>query len=160
MKNSKPFRARALASLALAAALVVSVGCEGDGDNPYAAKLSGNASSSSASASSPSESSSSSPAATSADIVGTWALTGAGKTWYGHFAADGSWKITNDKAGHERRVYGTYTAKNGSFSGPMVNPGTGEGDIQGTYSGTSMELDFTEYWHTPHKVIRYNGTKQ
>ena len=40
-----------------------------------------------------------------------------------------------------------------------VNPGTGEGDIKGTYSGTSMSLDFTEYWHSPHKTVHYTGSK-
>ncbi len=145
----KTTRARGLAALALAAVLAA-FGCEGDGDNPYAAKMAGKKSA---------EESSDNTKPAKAGIVGTWALTGGGTTWYAHFRDDGSWGISDDAAGAKPRVHGTYTAADGAFSGPMVNPGTGEGNIKGTYSGTSMSLDFTEYWHSPHKTVHYTGSK-
>ena len=143
----KTTRARGLAALALAGVLAA-FGCEGDGDNPYAAKMAGKPSagkSSGNTASSASQDASTTNAAQDASatkpakagIVGTWALTGGGTTWYAHFRDDGSWGISDDAAGAKPRVHGTYTAADGAFSGPMVNPGTGEGDIKGTYSGTS-----------------------
>ena len=92
-------------------------------------------------------------------IVGTWSLSGSGKTWYITFSNDGSWLISDDKSGAKRRVYGTYSAKNGSFSGPMTNPGVGTGKISGTYSGNSISLDFTEYWHSPAKTVKYSGSR-
>lgn len=92
-------------------------------------------------------------------IVGTWSLSGDGKTWFITLSDNGSWFISDDKAGNARRVHGTYTAKNGSFSGPMTNPGVGTGKISGTYSGNSMSLDFTEYWHTPAKTVKYSGSR-
>ena len=154
---------RSLLLLSLVGALVA--GCEGDGDNPYAARLSGkDKDSGSAAAESPAASSSETPAAESGhtasnDIVGTWTLSGEGKTWYGTFSKNGSWIISDDKAGAKVRVYGTYSASHGSFSGPMTNPGVGTGKIAGTYSGNSMTLHFTEYWHTPAKTVTYSGTR-
>jgi len=93
------------------------------------------------------------------NIVGTWSLTGAGHTWYIHFAADRNWKITDDAAGHVRRVYGTYTLKGSSLRGPMNNPGTGTGEIAASFSGNRIDLDFIEHWHTPHKQVKYSGRK-
>ncbi len=154
---------RSILLLSLVGALVA--GCEGDGDNPYADKLSGkDKDSGSAAAESPAASSSETPAAESGytasnDIVGTWALTGEGKTWYGTFSKNGSWIISDDKAGAKVRVYGTYTAKGENFSGPMTNPGVGTGKIEGSYSENSMTLYFTEYWHTPAKTVHYKGTR-
>lgn len=93
-------------------------------------------------------------------IIGTWSLTdSAGFTWYIHFGADGSWRITDDEAGNERRVFGSYTTSGDSFSGDMRNPGVGTGRISGSTSGTSISLDFVEYWHTPEKHVAYSGDK-
>lgn len=94
-------------------------------------------------------------------IAGTWSLTDSdGATWYIHFNLDGSWKITNDAAGIENRVHGTYEFDGLDFNGSMVNPNVGEGRIEGRISGESITLDFVEYWHTPHKVVSYSGASQ
>ena len=153
------------ARLVLSCASFLSIGCEGDPDNPYADKLAGKGSSEEPAKESSSETTSESTQetetshATSSDIVGTWALTGSGKTWYGIFSKNGTWVIADDKAGSKVRVYGTYTASHGEFSGPMTNPGIGTGKIAGTYSGDSMTLYFTEYWHDPAKTVTYSGTR-
>lgn len=104
---------------------------------------------------------SSSPAKTvsNADIVGSWSLSNGDHTWYIHFANDGTWKITDDRQGTARRVYGTYTTDGTSFSGPMVNPGVGTGNISGKIDGDLISLDFVEDWHTPSKHVAYTGEK-
>lgn len=108
-----------------------------------------------------SDSSRSSSNETSTDLVGSWRLVAAdGSAWYAHFGGDGNWKITDDAEGAARRVYGTYTCNGSSFAGPMVNPGVGEGKIEGTLDTSStLSLDFIEYWHTPAKHVPYTGTK-
>ena len=96
----------------------------------------------------------------SSAIVGTWRLVSdTGSAWYAHFYKDGNWKISDDAEGNARRVYGTYTCKGVSFSGPMVNPGVGNGKIEGTFEDNSMTMDFIEYWHTPAKHVPYTGSK-
>lgn len=94
-------------------------------------------------------------------FVGTWALNGAdGKlAWYILFKADNSWLISDTADGSARRVFGTYVVKGNVASGPMVNPGTGEGEITATLSGATLSLDFVEFWHSPPKHIPYTGTK-
>lgn len=119
------------------------------------ATSSGSAGSSSSSFSSPS----SSTTASNADIVGTWSLSNGPNTWYIHFASDNTWKITDDQLGTVRRVYGTYTTDGNKFSGPMVNPGVGTGNISGNIDGDLISLDFVEYWHTPAKHVPYTGEK-
>ena len=97
----------------------------------------------------------------SSSLVGTWALSeGSTVSWYVIFESNGSWVIKDTPSAARNRVYGTYVSGNGSFSGPMENPGVGSGRISGTYSGNSMEFDFVEYWHTPHKTIHYKGSRQ
>ncbi len=94
-------------------------------------------------------------------FVGTWALrqgTGAVE-WYILFKADNSWLISDTPDGSAQRVYGTYTVEGNRAAGPMVNPGTGEGEIVATLSGETLALDFVEYWHNPYKHVLYNGTK-
>ena len=91
-------------------------------------------------------------------LVGTWSLTDAsGFTWFIHFGSDGNWKITNDKGGAERRVYGSYSSDGNSFSGSMKNPGVGDGRISGSFSDSDITLDFVEYWHSPEKHVAYQG---
>jgi len=93
-------------------------------------------------------------------FVGTWALTqGAGVSWYLIFNSDGSWLISDTADGSARRVYGTYTVDGNTAAGPMVNPGTGEGEIVASLDGDVLSLDFIEYWHTPYKHVPYTGTK-
>ena len=94
-------------------------------------------------------------------FVGTWALRqGNGATeWYILFKADNSWLISDTADGSAQRVYGTYVVEGNRAAGPMVNPGTGEGEIIATLSGANLALDFVEFWHDPHKHVLYNGTK-
>lgn len=126
------------------ASIVAFVGCEGGGD----------------SSSGPYGSASSSSSNVSGQIVGSWSLTNnEGATWYIHFKSDGTYRITDDAAGNDNHVYGTYSYSNGSFSGPMTNPGVGTGEIKGTISGDSITLDFIEHWHTPHKTVPHTGSK-
>lgn len=94
-------------------------------------------------------------------FVGTWALRegSSGVKWYILFKADNSWLISDTADGSARRVFGTYAVEGNRAAGPMVNPGTGEGEIIATLDGANLSLDFVEYWHDPHKHILYNGTK-
>ncbi len=96
----------------------------------------------------------------SSKFVGTWALTqGAGVSWYLIFNDDGSWLISDTADGSARRVYGTYAVDGNTASGPMVNPGTGVGEIVATIDGDVLALDFIEHWHNPYKHVAYTGTK-
>ena len=93
-------------------------------------------------------------------FVGTWALSqGGGTLWYIIFNSDNSWLISDTADGSARRVYGTYTVDGNTAAGPMVNPGTGTGEIVATLSGDTMNLDFVEYWHSPYKHVPYTGVK-
>ncbi len=96
---------------------------------------------------------------TNDDWVGTWSLSNGPHTWYIHFAHDGTWFISDDQLGAAKRVHGTYTTDGNTFSGPMVNPGTGTGSIAGHIDGDLISLDFVENWHTPPKHIAYTGVK-
>ena len=92
-------------------------------------------------------------------FVGTWALSqGGGTLWYIIFNSDNSWLISDTADGSARRVYGTYAVDGNRAAGPMVNPGTGEGEIAATLDGANLSLDFVEYWHDPHKHILSHGT--
>ena len=134
------------------ASVAAFVGCEGGGDSnsgPHGTAGSSNSSSSS-----------SSSVVTSGKILGSWTLTNnEGHTWYVHFKTDGTYKITDDSAGTDDHVFGNYNFSNDSFTGTMNNPGVGTGEIKGTISGTSIVLNFIEYWHTPHKTVVYKGSK-
>lgn len=128
--------------LLIAASVVLAAGCEHSSSGPH---------------------SSSTPAAsTSSDIVGTWKLVEGSSTsgWYAFFEAGGAWYIKDTLSSANKHVYGTYSAKKGSFSGSMVNPGVGTGEINGTYAGDTMTFNFVEHWHSPHKTIVYSGTRQ
>lgn len=96
-----------------------------------------------------------------AAFIGTWALRDAAGTltWYILFNADSTWLISDTSDGSARRVYGTYVVDGNVAAGPMVNPGTGEGEIVATLSGATLNLDFVEYWHDPYKHVPYTGTK-
>ena len=56
-------------------------------------------------------------------------------------------------------MFGTYVVEGNVAAGPMVNPGTGEGEIVATLSGATLNLDFVEFWHSPPKHVPYTGTK-
>ncbi len=99
------------------------------------------------------------PAKSAPGLVGTWELSGGTGTWYIHFGKDGTWRITDDRAGTKDHVYGSYTADDSSFQGDMTNPGVGTGSISGYYNGKSLALDFAENWHTPTKHVSYTGKK-
>ena len=94
-------------------------------------------------------------------FVGTWALRqGDGAVErYILFKSDNSWLISDTADGSAQRVYGTYVVEGNQAAGPMVNPGTGEGEIAATLDGENLSLDFVEYWHDPYKHVAYNGTK-
>ncbi len=95
-------------------------------------------------------------------IVGMWELVDSGgSSWYVTFSSDGTWKITDDRAGNALRVYGTYKVSGSEFSGDMENPGVGTGEIKGTISadGATMDFRFIEHWHSPYKEVVYTGTK-
>ena len=100
----------------------------------------------------------------SGSIAGTWKLTaiseGESGYWFVHFADDGSWQITDDAEGKERtRAKGDYTTSGDSFKGSMVNPGVGDGEIEGKVTNGAMTFDFIEHWHTPYKHNVYSGVK-
>ncbi len=100
----------------------------------------------------------------SSSIAGTWKLTaiseGESGYWFVHFADDGSWRITDDAEGKERtRAKGDYTTSGDSFKGSMVNPGVGDGEIEGKVTNGAMTFDFIEHWHSPYKHNVYSGEK-
>ena len=99
------------------------------------------------------------PAKSAPGLVGTWELTNGETTWYAHFGKDGSWRISDDRAGKQIHVYGSYSADDSSFQGNMTNPGVGTGSIAGYYNGRSLALDFAENWHSPTKHVSYTGRK-
>ena len=135
-----------LALLLLSLALFCS-GCEHDKE-PRSADAPANSSGSSGSA-----------ATTASGLIGTWELSGGGTTWYMHFRKDGSWSITDDRAGTKEQVHGSYTADDSSFKGDMTNPGVGTGSISGYYNGRSLALAFHQDWTTPPKSVSYTGRK-
>lgn len=97
-------------------------------------------------------------------FVGTWTLYD-GNTiqgspvWYVHFKEDQTFFISNNADGTGVRVFGTWTESDGALVGPFTNPRVGEGRVEATITSNVMHLDFIEYWHTPHKVIPYTGSK-
>ncbi len=96
----------------------------------------------------------------SAKFTGTWALsTGSGISWYIIFNDDGSFVISDNASGTARRCFGTYTVDGDVATGPMTNPGVGEGEIVATIDGDTLSLDFIEHWHNPYKHVPYTGTK-
>ena len=99
------------------------------------------------------------PAKSAPGLIGTWQLSGAGTVWYVHFLKDGTWRITDDRAGTKDHVYGTYTADDSSFQGNMTNPGVGTGSIAGYYNGKSLALDFVESRPRPARHAAYTATQ-
>lgn len=97
-------------------------------------------------------------------VTGTWALfsgaAGEGSpAWYIHFNNDSTYFISDNQDGSGVRVRGTYDQSGSSVTGPFTNPGVGNGRIEATVNGSSINLNFIEYWHTPNKVVPYAGTK-
>lgn len=97
-------------------------------------------------------------------FVGSWALYDGSAVqgtpaWYVHFRADGTFNITMNANGTGQKVLGTWTESDGQLVGPFTNPNVGEGRVEATITNGVMHLDFIEYWHTPHKVLPFTGTK-
>ena len=95
------------------------------------------------------------------NFVGTWKLTSTtdGASWYALFDKGGTWKIADNANGSGQRVYGSYSVSGSTLRGNMTNPGVGTGEISATISGGVMSFNFIEHWHTPHKTVRYKGSK-
>ncbi len=136
----KILRGFGVAALLLSAVMWVGMGCEGDGDSA------GNSTDNSA-------------------FVGTWAIydqtAGPGvRPWYVTFRADGTW-FFSDAAGGPPDDSGvkTYTVSNGRLVGAFTNPHAGDGHIEATITGNTMQLNFIEHWHDPYVVIPFSGTK-
>ena len=93
-------------------------------------------------------------------FTGTWALSqGAGTVWYIIFNDDGSWLISDTADGSAQRVFGTYAVDGNTAEGPMTNPGVGTGEIIAELDGSTLALDFVEFWHSPPKHVPYVGTQ-
>jgi hypothetical protein len=97
-------------------------------------------------------------------FVGAWALyegnaIQGSPTWYVHFREDKTFNITMNADGTGQKVFGTWTEADGALVGPFTNPRVGEGRVEATIANNVMHLDFIEYWHTPHKVVPYTGSK-
>lgn len=126
-----------VAALMVASAVTLSTGCDGGGDGGGGG---------------------------GSDVVGTWALY-PGSTiqgspvWYINFNKDKTYNITDNADGSGERVYGTYTQDGNTITGPFTNPGVGDGRIDATVTDGVMQLNFVEYWHSPHKVVPYAGNK-
>jgi hypothetical protein len=99
----------------------------------------------------------------SSGFVGHWVIldqTFAGaQPWYVHFRDDGTWNFSDNADGSEPSGTYGYTIEGSTLVGPFENPGVGEGRIEATVDGDRIRIDFIEYWHTPHKVVPYAGTR-
>ena len=95
-----------------------------------------------------------------ARFVGTWELTSGqdGSNMYIIFSADGSF-VMKDTLSGSVHMRGTYTVSGSTASGPLTNPGVGDGEIVATVDGDAMALDFIEHWHNPYKHNLYTGSK-
>ena len=105
------------------------------------------------------ESSGGSSGGSSKKVVGTWWISNGNHGWYITFNKDKSWQISDDAAGNERRVYGTYKVNGKTVRGPRTNPGVGTGEIVATVIEDTIALDFIEHWHTPYKTVHYSGNR-
>jgi hypothetical protein len=100
-------------------------------------------------------------------VVGTWAVTegttpsaATATTWW-EFRSDGTFTYFNDAALTSEHLSGTYVQDGNRFFGPFVNPGVGNGDIDGTLSddGQTFQMNFIEHWHSPSKVVPQAGAR-
>lgn len=156
-------------ALPLMAVVILGTGCENDGasgggGHRGGASFAGEDIVRSPAYSASSDNGDSDDNATASGFVGTWALyegTSAQgtPTWYAHFQSDGTFFISNESDGGGVRVTGTYTVSGSNLVGPFTNKGTGDGRVEATLDGGVLQLDFIEYWHSPHKVIHYAGKK-
>ena len=94
------------------------------------------------------------------DFVGSWALTHAtdGSAMFIDFNSDGTF-VMKDCAECGPHMTGTYTVDGDTASGPLENPGVGEGEIVAELDGENLILDFIEHWHNPYKHVPYTGSK-
>jgi hypothetical protein len=96
------------------------------------------------------------------DLAGTWLITKEGTAAYWIFKDDGTFQKNraDEPAGGAVHFVGTYSTSGSSFSGEFTNPGVGDGEIDGTVSGDSLTMNFTEFWHSPPKVVPCTGVRQ
>jgi hypothetical protein len=134
---------RLSAALALVGVLCCGTGCESDGKSDSGSKF-----------------------------HGSWALYPTGTLslyrgfaardtpyWYVHFKPDKTFFISNEPNGDGVRVTGTYSISGSALAGPFTTPVGGQGRVEATINNGVIELDFIEYWHSPHKVLPFSGTK-
>lgn len=95
-----------------------------------------------------------------ARFVGTWELTSGqdGSSMYILFDANGTF-VMKDTLSGPVHMRGTYTVSGSTATGPLTNPGVGDGEIVATVDGDAMALDFIEHWHDPYKHNLYTGSK-
>jgi hypothetical protein len=80
--------------------------------------------------------------------------------WYVVFSNDGSWYFsTSPNGGPDGSGMKTYFIDGDTLIGGFTNPNAGDGRIEAKVSGNEITIDFIEYWHTPHKVVPYAGTR-
>ena len=100
-------------------------------------------------------------------VVGTWAVTeGTSVTpetatsWW-VFYSDGNFTYFNNPELTSVHLTGTYTADGSTFAGSFVNPGVGDGNIDGVVSddGKTFQMDFIEHWHDPSKHVPLAGVR-
>lgn len=94
------------------------------------------------------------------DFVGSWALTHSvdGSAMFIDFNEDGTF-VMKDCVDCGAHMTGTYTVDGKTASGPLENPGVGEGEIVAELDGDALTLDFIEHWHNPYKHVPYTGSK-
>lgn len=95
------------------------------------------------------------------NIVGTWLITKEGTAAYWIFKEDGTFQKNRagEPIGGAVHFVGTYSTSGSSFSGEFTNEGVGSGEIKGSVSGDSLTMDFTEFWHSPPKVVPCIGDR-
>ena len=76
-----------------------------------------------------------------------------------HFKSDGTWFFSDNADGSGPSATYTYTVTDGKLVGSFTNPGVGDGQIEATVTGDTLALTFIEFWHDPHKVVPYAGTR-
>ena len=100
-------------------------------------------------------------------VVGVWGVREGSSvtpetatTWW-EFRSDGTYTYYNDAGLTSEHLSGTYVQDGNRFYGPFVNPGVGNGDIDGTLSddGQTFQMNFIEHWHSPSKVVPQAGVR-
>jgi len=95
-------------------------------------------------------------------FIGIWALYDQTpgvppKAWYIHIEDNGKYYFSKTK--NSTGIIENYNVDNDKLIGTFTNPNAGKGRIEAVIKDGSIKMDFIEYWHTPHKVIKYMGHK-